>query len=279
VEQWWLQVKEVDRLGRRCEALCRASGNQAGLANVLGRLSANLLFLRPLDEALVAAEAAVELCYALDLNDTLLQTTSWRALVLVFQGNYAQAQVVSQAGDVLAHELGNLRYLAENRRTTGLIALGEKRCDAAQQNLQASLIGFQAARNQFHQDITVSYLGIAEFHLGNMDVARQHLLAALRLTMTDSHAHVFLVQSALYLAALHLNHRGAAERAIEIYGLLSSLWLAGTPQLYEDIVGQYIDAAAASLPAVDVAAAQERGRTLDLWVTAKALLAEFEEQA
>jgi ATP/maltotriose-dependent transcriptional regulator MalT len=247
------------------------------LANVLVRLSANLLFLRPLDEALAATDAAVELCQALDLKDTLLQTTSWRALVLVFQGNYAQAQAASQAGDVLAHELGNLRYMAEICRTRGLIALSEKRYDVAQQKLQASLIGFQEAKNQFHQYITIAYLGMAEFHLGNVDAAHQHLLSALRLTMTDAHTHVFLIQSALYLAALHLIHRAAIGRAIELYGLLSHLWLAGEPRLYHDIVGQYIDTAASALPAVDVTTAQERGRTFDLWATAKAMLVELEE--
>jgi hypothetical protein len=46
-------------------------------------------------------------------------------------------------------------------------------------------------------------------------------------------------------------------------------------QLFEDIAGRYVRASTADLPRDVVAAAQERGRALDWWETAEALLDEL----
>jgi hypothetical protein len=67
------------------------------------------------------------------------------------------------------------------------------------------------------------------------------------------------------------------ERAIELYALAESLPFVHQSQLFADLAGKPMAAVAATLPADMVAAAQARGRALEWWPTAEALLAELKE--
>ena len=66
-----------------------------------------------------------------------------------------------------------------------------------------------------------------------------------------------------------------AERAVELYALASRYAHVANSRWYEDVAGKHIAAIAATLPPDVVAAAQERGKTRDLWETAAELLQEL----
>jgi hypothetical protein len=66
-----------------------------------------------------------------------------------------------------------------------------------------------------------------------------------------------------------------AERAVELQALASCHPMVANAQLFEDIAGKYIAAAAATLPPDVIAAAQERGQARDLWATAEELVEEL----
>ena len=83
------------------------------------------------------------------------------------------------------------------------------------------------------------------------------------------------MQPVLPVMDLFLAHQGERERAVELYALASRYNRVANSQWYEDVIGKHIAAVAATLPPDVVAAAQERGRTRDLWATAEELLAEL----
>jgi tetratricopeptide (TPR) repeat protein len=80
----------------------------------------------------------------------------------------------------------------------------------------------------------------------------------------------------LACAATLLSSVGKIERAVEIYALTSKYPFAANSRWFYDVFGKHIEKAAESIPPDVVAAAKSRGRTLDLWETAKELLSELE---
>jgi hypothetical protein len=85
-----------------------------------------------------------------------------------------------------------------------------------------------------------------------------------------------LAAAALILADAADSTESAKVRAVELYALLSRHPHVANSRWYEDVVGKQITAIAKTLPADVVAAAQERGKTRDLWETAEELLEELE---
>ena len=67
------------------------------------------------------------------------------------------------------------------------------------------------------------------------------------------------------------------ERAVVLYGLAASHPFVANSQLFENITGKQVAAAAAVLPPEVVGAAQSRGRARDWWETAELLLEELPE--
>jgi hypothetical protein len=65
-------------------------------------------------------------------------------------------------------------------------------------------------------------------------------------------------------------------RAVEVYALATHQLLIAASRWWHDVVGQHIIAAAATLPAEVVAAAQGRGRTRDPQAALAELLADLE---
>jgi hypothetical protein len=85
-----------------------------------------------------------------------------------------------------------------------------------------------------------------------------------------------LAAAALMSAAAGKSAASDQVRAVELYALLYRYPHVANSRWYEDVVGKQITAIAKTLPADVVAAAQERGKTRDLWETAEELLEELE---
>ncbi len=75
--------------------------------------------------------------------------------------------------------------------------------------------------------------------------------------------------------ALMLAEQGHSERAVELYALVWQHPVIASAQSFATTFGQPLDAVAAALPPDIAAAAQERGRAMDLWEAAAALEAEI----
>jgi hypothetical protein len=77
---------------------------------------------------------------------------------------------------------------------------------------------------------------------------------------------------ALIGAALLCVNAGEAERAVELYALVSRYGCVANSVWFRDVVGQTIAGAAADLPPGALAAARERGAARDLAGTVQQLL-------
>ena len=78
--------------------------------------------------------------------------------------------------------------------------------------------------------------------------------------------------------ALLLADQDEVQRAIEIYALASRYPYVPNSRWVQDVAGKHIAAIAETLPPDVVAAAQERGRALDLWATVEELLIEWKSR-
>jgi hypothetical protein len=67
------------------------------------------------------------------------------------------------------------------------------------------------------------------------------------------------------------------ERAVELYALAATNGIVANSKWFDDIAGDQIARASERLPSEVVEAAKERGRALDLWEIARALLVELGE--
>ena len=116
-------------------------------------------------------------------------------------------------------------------------------------------------------------LALAAHTLGKTDEATQHLLHALQIAVDLGVVPPLLW--ALPAAALLLVDEGKIERAVELYALATCYPLVAKSCWFEDVIGQRIATAAATLPAERVVTLEERGRNRDLDATVKELVTEL----
>jgi tetratricopeptide (TPR) repeat protein len=183
--------------------------------------------------------------------------------------------------------LGVVAYTPRRGRRSGLIAqahgvlgwaaLAEGRYEAAREALRESVARFQGLGDREYEAWALAGLGRAAWGLGERDEAQAHLMQALG-TVAEIGAFIPLLHLLPVIAAAlaDADEPGLHERALELYALSTTRPLVAKAPLFEDIAGRYVRAATASLPPEVVAAAQERGRELDWWETAEALLNELD---
>ena len=117
--------------------------------------------------------------------------------------------------------------------------------------------------------------GFAARGLGQFSQAQALFCQALGMAI-EGKLYPSLLHALPGIALLYAD-QGEVERAVELYALASTFdWVANS-KWFEDIAGNEIAEAAEGLPADVVEAAKARGRSLDLWETAKELLGELQE--
>ena len=155
----------------------------------------------------------------------------------------------------------------------GRVALVEEADAKAQRLFQQSVAIFRELGQKDQLAAALASLGHSAHSLGNPTEARQYLMDALQTTIEIG---AFLpLLFAIPLAALLTADHGEKERAIELYALASRYSFVANSRWCKDVFGRRIEAVAAALPSDIVTAAQARGQSRDLWVTAKALLTEM----
>jgi tetratricopeptide (TPR) repeat protein len=109
---------------------------------------------------------------------------------------------------------------------------------------------------------------------GDGEPARDYLLDALRLGI--EHRSISPIMYCLPAAALLAADDGNRMRAIELYSLAQQFGHITNSRWFEDVACRELDGVRASLPPEVATAAEARGRELDVWETAEALLLELE---
>ena len=267
------QWEEAERLGREHYAIYQEMGGPSSLAMGLTTFGAQLFELAKFTEARPMIEEGLAISEHLGWRRGVAWSNMHLGQIEMHRGLYKQARVSEQTALALFREL-NRWGTTVSLRLLGQIALAEGAYAEAQRRLQESAaISRELGRPDELCD-ALSGLGCVAHRLGHTFEAQEHLRAALRIAVeTPERGSLTRVLSAV---APFLADRGMKERAVELYALALLYPLAAISRWFEDVAGRQIAAVAATLPPEMVAAAQERGRALDLSATVKELLTELE---
>jgi predicted ATPase/DNA-binding SARP family transcriptional activator len=269
------------RLSRESAALWREAGNRPGLVSALQASGTANVWSGRFEQAHAALEEAAAICTDLGNPDYLGNTTTLQAMVNVYAGKYQEACTQAQAAlKLVGHSAGRASDPAAPYQILAWAALAQEQFAEALGWAEKSVTLYRKRKDSLGREWlawSLARLSRAAYGLGNHVEARRHLFEALGIT----------VEMGAFIPLMHLmpiipvvlaaeDDPGLKERALELYALAASHPFIANARLFEDIAGKHIAAATETLPPDVIAAAQERGRALDWWETAEALLNELD---
>jgi DNA-binding SARP family transcriptional activator/predicted ATPase len=184
----------------------------------------------------------------------------WAALHL---GRYADVARESRQLLVAYRQVQQKTGVPRAAFLEGCAALALGQADEARPLLQASVRGSRDFGQQEQLGLALAVLGWAAQASGAWSTAAHELCEALRVALDRRLTLVAGV--ALPAAAVVLVNHGQKEQALEIYGLAGRDPLIARSRWITDLAGARLEEAAKELPEEVAAAAQVRGRILDLW--------------
>jgi tetratricopeptide (TPR) repeat protein len=268
------QVVEAEALARRSYAIYAELGDPANRAFGLGELGVILMYAGKYDQARGVLRQSLDLYEDLGNRASSAYAQGWLAVAALGTGQYQAArslsrQAVAQARDLRGADSG----LAFVLHYAGWVELTLGAYHEAAGLLQESVALHRQSGSVGLFGWPLAQLGYTHWLLGDRRRAQAELLEAIRIA---AGRHAFLaVLLALPAIALMLAEQGYQERAAELYALAWRHPVIAGAQSFIDSFGQRLDAVVAKLPPSVAAAAQARGRRLDLWETAAALEAEL----
>jgi tetratricopeptide (TPR) repeat protein len=268
------QVDEAEELVRRSYALHEDLGDSANRVFGLGELGIILMWAGKYDEACGSLRQCLELYQDLGNRTMSVYAQGWLAVAYLGTGQYAAARTLSQQATVQARELrGATSGLALMLHYAGWVALTLGSYREAAALLEESVALHRQTGSAGHLGWPLAQLAYTHWLLGKTPQAQTELREVIDASVRQ-HAFTPLLL-ALPPIALLLAEQGRQERAIELYALAWCHPLIANAQCFIDSFGQQLDTVVAALPPAQAAAAQARGRLLDLWETAAALPAEL----
>ena len=195
------------------------------------------------------------------------------AEIYVHTGDYQAAYDLAQLTVAEADAIGLHNHRAQALRSLGMVETVWEHHTAAHHALEESVGIFQTIRQQRPLAYGEVFLAYGYYYSSARQYAVASLSAALK--WATEHPSSETLTAGLPLAALLLADDAQPERAVELYALASRYPRIANSRWFYDIAGRELEALAASLPPEIVVAAQEKGRALDLFVTAQALVERF----
>jgi tetratricopeptide (TPR) repeat protein len=270
------RYREAYAYAEECLELGQQLDNPALRAQGYSNLGITAWFMGEFERAHAALSETLAICTELGDPDgsAVLCFNHYRlSIVLVALGRVAEAREMAERGLQLASQSGDTLSEGVCLCLLGQFALLEGNADKAHELLGASL---HTATEVGAAEETIAISGnlaVAEYQLGNEDVARRQLVASLRASI--SIPSPFVLARLLACGTALLAWEGRPERAFELGALVLQ-----EPYIRDSLYGKLVRApladAAAALPPEVVAAAQERGRLAGLQATVRDLLAELE---
>jgi predicted ATPase len=268
------QVEEAEALARQSYALHEQLGGAANRAFGLGELGVILMYGGKFAEASRALEQSLALYEDLGNRAMRAYTQGYLAAARLGLGQYEAASVLSQHALAQAREQpGATSGLAFMLHYAGWAALTLGAYHQAEILIRESVALHEQTGSVGQHGWPLAQLSFVHWLLGQRRQAHAELQEVLGVAARQ---HAFLpLLLALPMAALILAEHGQSERAAELYGLAWRYPLLANARCFADTFGRRLDAAIAALPLDTAAAAQARGRALDLWAAAATLPAEL----
>jgi predicted ATPase/DNA-binding CsgD family transcriptional regulator/Flp pilus assembly protein TadD len=305
----------LKRLGTAL-AIQQELGDQIRRAETMNRLGQVHRNLGHLDEAEQLHREALDLSQRLDHRQALVARTVNLAHTLLWQGKFAEAEPLARQSMALYQGLGyqdevswghcvlgsNLLYSGQynqaGRQAAQALSLGldidqseslvpgwlylvSGQCALVESSYRQAQDAFARSSELFKQGwlnsvgFPLAGLGHVACCQGQLAPARQYLVEALDSALAAK-TYMALVYTLPFIAHF-LATTGYLERGLELWELARTQPLVTNSKWFADLVGQELEAVATALPPEVAGAARERGRALDLWVTAETLLAELSE--
>jgi tetratricopeptide (TPR) repeat protein len=264
------QLEQGEALLRQSIGQLRELGERVDLADGLHYLGFATFLQGRFEEGIVLQEECLALADDLALGHPRGMALHALGNYYAMLGQYEKARTYATSGLAHARTLSDAYVIGSTCLVLGLISLAQQDYGSSQRWFEQSLAAYRGMGQQDGQSWSLTSLGYAALGLGNLTQARLYLGEALQ---TGASVNSFLSTIlALSGVALWMARTGEVERAVELWALLSRYPLVSNAPFFQDIVGRFIDAAAADLPPEMVAAARERGMAGDLYAVAKAFL-------
>ncbi|MBX3051147.1 MAG: tetratricopeptide repeat protein [Caldilineaceae bacterium] len=196
--------------------------------------------------------------------------------IYTHSGHYQPACELAQKTIAEADAISLRNHRGHALRFLGMALTALERHSEARQTIEESVEIFQT----IHQPRFIVRVQAA---LAYACYRADHIPKAI-LSLTDGlewaleHREIETLAAGLPLAALLMADEGQPERAIELHALTWRYPRIANSRWFYDVAGKELEALARSLPSEVAAAAQERGRALDLFATAQGLVERFTEK-
>jgi len=265
-------LEECASLIRESMAINQSIGDKASVADGLMWMGRLLVWQGQFEESFGLLEQCLPLYY--DLGDRYNSTFAYVIIGLgrMLGGKHEQVEHYTTMALELAQENGLGREMAISYWVLAGTALAQGKILEAYKLIQESVNLYRQVGHQDELGWALSVLANILTTLGEAEAAMAAMSEALQIAV-KTRAHHALKHSLAAMASI-LAREDRAVQAIELYALVLDDPIWKVSPWMEQVAGQYVSAASASLPEVDIEAARERGQQLDMYATAQELLKE-----
>ena len=270
------KLEEAAALLRESIAIAREIGNQQEMAHSLIGLGTTCTSLGRFEEAQAVLEKGLELSGRLGDQWGSVSSNIRLGVVEMHLGRYEDAKRRARESIRMARRTGHSEEIRLSLLLSSSAALAREQYIEAQVFLDEGAADIEEIRQWDDWGWGMTLLVLAACRLGRPNQARKLVTEALQRASEVGEAippYWILATAALYLA-----EQGNYEQAVETYALVSSDPFVAHSRWHAGVVGQYIDAAAATLPEKVIMAAEARGLNRGCRATVSELLAELRRQ-
>jgi len=266
-------LKKGERLARQGYQAFQKGGGWEDIAEGKLYYGISVFYKGQFDEAYSLIQSSKDIFERQAHKLSLAKAITELSLCLFHLGKYEQAYAYGQRGLALNEDLGSYSNIEYARFIQSWAALGIGSLPEAEHLGRQAVTGSQIKEDIIREGMSSAILGFTLRAVDKGLKAKTFLRRSLQI------GHEFGAYSPIVIGlpvvALLLVDENQIERAVEIYSQVKSHPIVGTSRWWRDAVGHKIDHAGSSLSSSVLDAAKARGKSLDLWETAKGLLDDF----
>jgi predicted ATPase len=254
-------------------ALWRASGELQGTAVALLNLGRAAYTLGNYDEGRRLLQESLAMQQAVGAKVRIAECLEMLGEIAYAQGQFAEAEAYFRQQLAIVPDLGYRELLSWSYSRLGTAVLAQERLSEAATLLAEALVIAQGCGDPRGGSRAHTELGYLALRQGALNTARRHWRTAIEMAWrVQDRPHLLVTLDALMGLATLIIQAGDVERAVELLTLARSA--ARIDRRTESKAEQLLAEQEARLPAARFAAAQTRGRALELGTTVAAMLAE-----